>query len=115
MEKEEPIFNEVFEHIDEITAINEAVDELVEWLHDRGLDQGEEAFPLNDSQMNYIGFFDLAWPEGMLKNQREYSKPMALCLTDSSPKFLAEAKKRGFVCFTSVQDLKDYVNNTFLA
>ena len=111
-EKEKTFLDEYLEHIEDmdVAAINEAVDELIRWLHDRGLDQGEEGFSFDD--MN-TGFYDLAWPEGMLRLRREYSKPMALCLTYSSPEFTEIARSRGFICFTSVQELKDYVEKTF--
>ena len=89
----------------------EAVLAINDWIAAQGLPQGQLTFELADEKTGApMAILDLAWPQGL---QEEYSQPVAL-LIDEGPELLALANARGFRYFTSVEDLKRYVQQEVL-
>lgn len=87
------------------------VDECNGWIVRQGLTSGECLFVLADPETgDVLAILDLAWPDGL---QEGLSEPVAL-LIDEEDDVLALASRSGFRCFTSVDDLKEYVRDEVL-
>jgi hypothetical protein len=80
------------------------------WMEQNGLPAGEISYELTDEEGNPLAILDLAWPEGI---QVGLSKSAALILNEDEQveKIL---NHQNYLYFTSVQELKDYVENEIL-
>lgn len=79
--------------------------EAMAWMAQRNLPQGEYGYGLVDEQDNVLASFDLAWPRGI---QTGHGIPVALLIDeDAETHYLAN--QHGFRYFTSLPDLKRYV------
>jgi len=93
-------------------AEEEELEILNDWVEAQGLPRGVLAFDFADEVSGeQKAVFDLAWPNGI---QEELSQPVAVLLNENS-ETLALASRAGFLCFTAVQDFKDYVEKDILA
>lgn len=78
-----------------------------DWVEEQGYAPGEFLFELVDEQTaKPLALLDLAWPEGM---QEGLSEPVALLMNEEreTEEIVSRA---GFKFFTSVEGLKEYVN-----
>jgi hypothetical protein len=84
---------------------------IKDWACDLGLAEGivshDYADPATGEQ---IAIFDLAWPTGL---QSELSEPVALLLNEGEA-VIAIASAAGYRCFTSRQQLEEYVHKEVL-
>lgn len=88
----------------ELVAIND-------WACSLGLAEGVVAFDYAHPKTGeQIAIFDLAWPNGL---QSELSEPVALLLNEGNA-VVAIASAAGYRCFTSKQQLQDYVHKEVL-
>jgi hypothetical protein len=93
-------------------AEEEELEILNDWVEAQGLPRGVLAFDFADQVSGeQKAVFDLAWPNGI---QEELSQPVAVLLNENS-ETLALASRAGFLCFTTAQDFKDYVEKDILA
>lgn len=82
------------------------------WVVEQGLPEGEMGYQLVDEQTeNLIAILDLAWPDGL---QQGLSQPVAL-LIDEEIEVERLANRAGFLTYTSVDSLKQYVQQEILA
>lgn len=85
--------------------------ECSRWAQAQGLSEGELSYELSNPETGeHIGIIDLAWPDGL---QPELSEPVALLLDDDSATEEA-VNQAGFRFFTSVNDVKRYVQEELL-
>jgi hypothetical protein len=75
------------------------------WVIDQGLPAGQVLFELTDNSGRAVALLDLAWPDGL---QPGLSQPVAL-LIDESGEILSPTNQQGYRCFTSVGQMKEYV------
>lgn len=88
------------------------LEELNEWIEQRGLPHGILAFDFADQDTgNQRAVFDLAWPNGI---QEELSQPVAVLLNEGS-EVIAIASQAGYRCFVTTEDFKHYVQTEILA
>ena len=81
------------------------------WVENKGLPSGEIEYELCDDEMEKpLAVIDLAWPDGL---QPGLSQPVAL-LIDEGKEIREILNQRGYLFFTSVDDLKKYVKNEIL-
>jgi hypothetical protein len=82
------------------------------WIVEQGLPEGEVMYELLDPQSEEpVAILDLAWPNGL---QEGLSQPVALLIDE--PTEVEEAVNRaGFLFFTDVDSLHEYVNREILA
>jgi len=93
-------------------AEEEELEILNDWVEAQGLPRGVLAFDFADQVSGeQKAVFDLDWPNGI---QEELSQPVAVLLNENS-ETLALASRAGFLCFTTAQDFKDYVEKDILA
>lgn len=89
-------------------------DELVslnQWVMDQELPSGSLSFDYSDPDTGeQLAIFDIAWPNGL---QEELSQPVAVLLYEDN-ETISIASRAGFLCFTSVQDFRHYVESEIL-
>ena len=84
------------------------LEELNEWVADRGLPRGVMAFDYAHlATGEQLAVFDLAWPGGV---QAGLSPPAAVLLNEGG-ETLAIAAKAGYLCFTRKEDFRNYIKN----
>lgn len=89
----------------------QAIAECRRWVVAQGLAQGVEEYELVDEETREaLAILDLAWPEGL---QLELTEPVALLLSEP-PEVERAAAARGFRYFTSVEELREYVETEVL-
>ena len=74
------------------------------------MDFGIIGYKLEDIGFNCIATLKAAWPSGVYGLNGGYSKPVALV----EPEQVQIAKEYGFICFTSIEEFKDYIEKTYL-
>lgn len=85
--------------------------ELNMWMKDNGLTEGSLTYEENDPITGEKQFvLDLAWPHGVLEN---YTKPVSVVLNKSN-ETVAKASQAGYLCFTSSEEFKAYVQKDIL-
>jgi len=115
--EELPVLGEIDEPTPDVPGGIEGADEQAliddanDWVMIRGLPEGEIAYEVSNEHGEPIAVLDLAWPDGL---QPGLSQPVAL-LIDENGETLSRASRRGFRCFTSVGELRDYVLEEVLA
>lgn len=93
-------------------AEEEELQSLNDWVEAQGLPRGVLAYDFADPMTGeQKAVFDLAWPNGI---QEELSQPVAVLLNEGT-ETLGIASKAGFRCFTSTQDVEEYVRAEILA
>ena len=85
-----------------------AIDELQDWLVERGLNPGELNCNLENEEGWCIEALDLGWPEGITSTGAA-SNPVAVQFYHTTPELLALAKERGFMVFESIEEFKAFV------
>jgi hypothetical protein len=88
----------------------EMILECAIWVEKQGLPSAEIEYELCDEAGNVLAVLDLAWPEGM---QPGLSKPVALIL-DGEKEVKQILNQKGFVYFTTVDGLKEYVQREII-
>jgi hypothetical protein len=88
----------------------EMILECAIWVEKQGLPSAEIEYELCDETGNVLAVLDLAWPEGM---QPGLSKPVALIL-DGEKEVKQILNQKGFVYFTTVGELKEYVQREII-
>lgn len=83
------------------------LDEVNEWVKKRGLAAGSIASEHTSPDGEPPVILDLAWPSGI---QGGGGQPVALLL-DERVEAIAAANKAGFLCFRSVVELEQYIQN----
>ncbi|TVT51625.1 MAG: DUF262 domain-containing protein [Azoarcus sp. PHD] len=84
---------------------------LGDWMETQGLPRGEMSYDYADPATGgQLAVIDLAWPNGI---QAELSQPVAL-LIDEGNEVIRVASQAGFRCFTTVAELKKYVERDVL-
>ena len=86
-----------------------ALVETMEWMAQKGLPQGELGYELVGDNISQATILDLAWPRGI---QTGLSKPVALLIDESRDTL--ESAQRQFSCYTSVDELKAYVEREII-
>jgi len=82
-----------------------------DWLRAHGLPEGLLRYELVDDDTGaLLAVLDLAWPNGI---QEGRSEPVALLL-DEPEETIAIASRMGYRCFTTVEDLQEYVRREIL-
>jgi hypothetical protein len=115
--EELPVLGEIDEPTPDVPGGIEGADEQAliddanDWVMIRGLPEGEIAYEVSNEHGEPIAVLDLAWPDGL---QPGLSQPVAL-LIDENGETLSRASRRGFRCFTSVGELREYVLEEVLA
>jgi hypothetical protein len=90
----------------------EQLEEVNDWMEEHGLPRGIMSYDFADLQTGeQRAVFDLAWPNGI---QEELSQPVAMLLNEGND-IIALASQAGYRCFTTVADLKRYVQTEILA
>lgn len=89
----------------------EEIAEMSEWMLNAGLNEGIMNHELLDENGNAVAIIDLAWPQGI---QRGLSEPIALLLNETADT-QAIVSKYGFRYYTSVSELKDYIQRNYLS
>jgi hypothetical protein len=85
---------------------------LCDWMEKQGLPRGMLAYDFADAVTgDQKAVFDLAWPSGI---QEELSQPVAVLLNESAAT-IGVASQAGYRCFTTIDELKQYVENDILA
>lgn len=84
------------------------VDDLIAWIRDKGFDTGDRYYSLTDDSNKRIVTFDIAWPFGIYGLQRGFTQPLVLRI-DANTELVETAKELGFKCFTSIAELKSYI------
>lgn len=88
-----------------------ALDDVNEWVEERGLAAGELSCELVDETSGTVkAILDLAWPDGL---QRELSEPVALLLNETQD-VIAMANEAGYRCFQSPETFRRYVEAEIL-
>ena len=88
------------------------IESINSWVISHGLPSGELSYGISDEQTGIQkAVLDLAWPAGI---QTDLSQPVAILLNESSQTH-SIASLAGFRCFTSINDLKHYVEREILA
>ena len=81
------------------------------WMEEQGLPIGELEFQLvNEEDNQVVAILDLAWEDGV---QTGLSPSVAL-LIDEDVRTLDIAQRHGYRCFTTVEQLQDYVKRDVL-
>ena len=82
------------------------------WVEDKGLPKGEIEYELcEETTGKPLAILDLAWPEGI---QPGFSQPVALLINEG--KEVEEiVNQKGYLFFTTVDDLKKYIEIEILA
>ena len=88
----------------------EIILECAIWAEKQGLPAAEIEYELCDDAGNVLAVLDLAWPEGM---QPGLSKPVALIL-DGDKEVKQILNQKGFLYFTTVDRLKEYVHEEII-
>ncbi|NLZ36531.1 MAG: DUF262 domain-containing protein [Clostridiales bacterium] len=86
------------------------IDDMSSWMASFGLNEGTINHELLDDDGNVVAIIDLAWPNGV---QSGLSEPIALLLNETA-ETQAEVSKHGYRYYTSVQELKGYIEDTYL-
>jgi len=95
----------------ESDAEKEELHHCLDWVQEQGLPAGQMEYELCDEESGQpLAILDLAWPNGL---QEGLSDPVAL-LIDEGPETTSVANSVGYRFFTSVNDLKQYVNREVL-
>lgn len=88
------------------------LENLNNWINSKGLPHGvfhhELADPETGQQKAVI---DVAWPSGL---QEELSQPVAILFGNDSS-LIATVSQAGFLCFSSIEEFKSYVEEKILA
>ncbi len=88
----------------------QSVEEFSMWISSVGLNTGTLNHELLDGEGNVVAIVDLAWPQGV---QMGLSEPLALLL-DETAEIQATVSKFGYRYYTSIEELRDYIETTFL-
>ncbi len=88
----------------------EMILECAIWVEKHGLPSAEIEYELCDDAGNLLAVLDLAWPEGL---QPGLTKPVALIINGGRG-VEHIVNQRGFLYFTSVDKLKQYVQNEII-
>ena len=84
------------------------LDELQDWMSDRGLPRGEFGYELrDDATQKAEAIIDLAWPTGLPEGR---GRPVALLLNESAETYRT-VNQAGFDCHTAVESFKQYVDD----
>lgn len=86
------------------------IEDISAWLEEKGLKPGSLNHELIDQDGNVVAIIDLAWPQGI---QSGLSEPLALLLNETA-ETQATVSKFGYRYYTSVKELKAYVEATYL-
>lgn len=90
---------------------SEEIEEISEWMSRVGLNEGTANYELLDDEANTVAIIDLAWPQGI---QSGLSEPIALLLNETADT-QAIVSKYGFRYYTSIVELKDYIQKNYLS
>lgn len=88
----------------------EEIEEVSVWMASVGLNEGVVNHELLDDNGDVVAIIDLAWPQGV---QNGLSEPIALLLNETAD-VQATVSKYGYRYYTSVSELKDYIQKTYL-
>lgn len=88
----------------------EELTEMSAWMESKGLTPGALNHELLNNGGQCIAIIDLAWPNGI---QNGLSEPVALLLNETA-ETQAIVSKSGYRYFTSIADMKTYIETTFL-
>lgn len=87
-------------------AEERALEEANAWVTSIGLKPGVMSYEQSDAATGAaVAILDLAWPNGV---QEGLTAPVALLL-DEGEATIASASAAGFRCFTTVEELKTYI------
>ena len=95
---------------DKGTSEEEDIENMVAWMQEKGLNEGTTNHELIDENGSVVAIIDLAWPQGI---QQGLSEPLALLLNETADT-QATVSKYGYRYYTSISELKDYIQNYFL-
>lgn len=107
------IVDEVFNNRDKYEALEKAIDDLNEWMREKGFEYGDYSYKITDADDRQICWFNLAWPFGVYGLQRGFTKPVALRI-DASQDMLRKAEEHGFTCFPNIDEFKAYIEKNYL-
>ena len=93
---------------EEENARLDAIDELQEWMTERGFDAGVMNCNLVDEDDWCIEVLDIGWQYGICSS-KGYFKPIAVQFYHTTPELLELAKEQGFEVFTSIEEFKAFV------
>lgn len=91
---------------EEETELKEAMD----WMEENGLPRGEYGFELVAANGELLATLDLAWQDGI----KEGSSPKVALLIDEDDETIKIASAEGLRCFTTVEQLQQYVQREIL-
>jgi hypothetical protein len=86
------------------------IEEANGWITAQGLPRGEVSFELADVSGRAVAVLDVAWPDGL---QPGLSQPVALLINENG-ETAARANRQGYRCFSSLDQMKDYVESEVL-
>lgn len=88
----------------------EEIEEVSAWMASVGLNEGTTNHELLREDGTVAAIIDLAWPQGI---QKGLSEPIALLLNETA-ETQAIVSKHGYRYYTSVDELKEYIQSTYL-
>ena len=88
----------------------EEIEEVSAWMTSVGLNEGTTNHELLGEDGTVAAIIDLAWPQGI---QKGLSEPIALLLNETA-ETQAIVSKHGYRYYTSVDELKEYIQSTYL-
>ena len=97
--------------MDRDVSEEEEIDELCQWMEERGLNPGTMNHELISDDGQDVAIIDLAWPSGI---QSGLSEPIALLLNETA-ETQAFVSKNGYRYYTNVVELKAYIEATYLS
>ncbi len=80
------------------------------WMVSHGLNEGTANHELLDDNGNVVAIIDLAWPQGI---QHGLSSPLALLLNETA-ETQAIVSQHDYRYYTSIEELKEYIQSTYL-
>ncbi len=84
--------------------------QTMDWMEKIGLPRGEYGYELHDKYSERIVVLDLAWPLGVTEGISQ----QAALLINEEEETLQLASRNGFTCFTTFEQLKQYVQHEIL-
>ena len=92
------------EAMEESETFERALDELDDWMADNGFYRG----------YFYSNGFDICWEFGVYGLQRGFTRPVGLMVREPDEESIKAAEDKGYLCFTDIEEFKEYVKKTYL-
>ena len=92
------------EDLEQFEAFEKTLNELNDWMKDKGFIRGEF----------YNHGLDLYWEFGVFGLPRGFTRPIGLILRNPDEKDIKTAEDNGYLCFTDIENFKNYIQKTYL-